>query len=77
MSTGWYPQPQIQWRDAKGEDKPAVAVPLDTGGASLYAAAAICDPERQLWGRSILYHQKSLPSQEKTAMLYIASQFPA
>ncbi|KAF5925146.1 hypothetical protein HPG69_008826 [Diceros bicornis minor] len=37
VSTGWYPQPQIQRREDKGEDMPAMAAPLVADGDGLYA----------------------------------------
>ncbi|XP_011886969.1 PREDICTED: butyrophilin subfamily 3 member A3 isoform X5 [Cercocebus atys] len=39
-STGWYPQPQIQWSNDKGEDIPAVKATVIADGVGLYAIAA-------------------------------------
>ncbi|KAM5294611.1 butyrophilin subfamily 3 member A2-like [Glossophaga mutica] len=39
-SAGWYPQPQIQWRDARGHSLPAEVATEAADPQGLYAAAA-------------------------------------
>ncbi|XP_073894781.1 butyrophilin subfamily 3 member A3 isoform X3 [Macaca fascicularis] len=39
-STGWYPQPQIQWSNTKGQHIPSVKAPVVADGVGLYAVAA-------------------------------------
>lgn len=63
-STSWYPQPQIQWRDAEAQSMPAAAAPLAADGACLYAVTSSLIMKGG-WRRGIFHHQKSPPQPGK------------
>nr|XP_023480337.1 butyrophilin subfamily 3 member A2-like isoform X2 [Equus caballus] len=74
MSTGCYPQPQIQWRDAKGENMQAVAVRLETDGDGLYAVAASVLVKSSSGHRVTCIIRNPLLKQEKTDRISIAGR---
>nr|XP_008508157.1 PREDICTED: butyrophilin subfamily 3 member A3-like [Equus przewalskii] len=75
MSTGWYPQPQIQWIDPKGEDMPAVAASLVEDGAGLFAVtASVIVKDSSEDGVSCIIRNPLL-SKEKATGISIADPF--
>ncbi|XP_069902870.1 butyrophilin subfamily 3 member A3 isoform X2 [Globicephala melas] len=74
-STSWYPQPQIQWRDAKGQNMPAVETPPATDGAGLYAVTSSLTVKSSSGEGVSCIIRNPLLNQEKTAQISIADPF--
>ncbi|KAM7055522.1 butyrophilin subfamily 3 member A3 isoform 2-T2 [Molossus nigricans] len=72
-SAGWHPQPQVEWRDARGESLPTVAVSVDADGRGLYAATSSVILKRSSGKGVLCAIRNPLLSLEKTAGVSIAA----
>uniref|UniRef100_A0A8C8VKV4 Ig-like domain-containing protein n=1 Tax=Pelusios castaneus TaxID=367368 RepID=A0A8C8VKV4_9SAUR len=75
-SAGWYPEPEVLWKDLNGEHLPSLSETKSQGDNSLFKTETAIIVKEQSNQHLSCYFRNTVLRQEKESAVYIAGEFP-